>query len=147
MLCQLFGVSRSRYDKWRCLRENPNRYQVSQQILDGYIKALHETHPALGPTLWMAACERRQAGALVILACCVPCAGSLYTAETAAILTQGSHTLYFLMFLINVSIQTNRYPMLPLISYTSCTMACWTTKLLSSLELNRDLPNPHFSVY
>lgn len=48
MLCRLFGVSRSGYYKWRCRRGSLNRYQVSQQILDGYIKALHEAHPSSG---------------------------------------------------------------------------------------------------
>lgn len=39
LLCRLFGVSR---------RGTPNRYQVSQQILDNYILALHKAHPSFG---------------------------------------------------------------------------------------------------
>lgn len=48
MLCGLFGVSRSGYYKWLHRRGTRNRYQVSQQILDGYIRALHEAHPSYG---------------------------------------------------------------------------------------------------
>lgn len=48
LLCQLFGVSRSGYYKWLRRRGTLNRYQVSQQILDSHISALHEAHPSSG---------------------------------------------------------------------------------------------------
>lgn len=48
LLCELFGVSRSGYYKWLRRRGKKNRYQVSQQILDGYIRTLHEAHPSYG---------------------------------------------------------------------------------------------------
>ena len=48
LLCQLFGVSRSGYYKWLHRRGTQNRYQISQTILDGYIRALHAAHPSFG---------------------------------------------------------------------------------------------------
>ena len=48
LLCQLFGDSRSGYYKWLRRRGTQNRYQISQAILDEYIRALHEAHPSFG---------------------------------------------------------------------------------------------------
>ena len=47
-LCELFGVSRSGYYKWRKRGKPPNQYQLSQQILDKEITLLHEAHPSSG---------------------------------------------------------------------------------------------------
>ena len=47
-LCQLFGVSRSGYYKWKHRKGNLNRYEETQRILDGYIAALHKAHPSSG---------------------------------------------------------------------------------------------------
>ena len=47
-LCELFGVSRSGYYKWRKRGKAPNQYQLSQQILDKEITLLHEAHPSSG---------------------------------------------------------------------------------------------------
>ena len=47
-LCQLFGVSRSGYYKWKQRKGNLNRYEETQRILDSYIAALHKEHPSSG---------------------------------------------------------------------------------------------------
>lgn len=47
-LCELFGVSRSGYYKWKKRGQAPNQYQLSQQILDREILLLHEEHPSSG---------------------------------------------------------------------------------------------------
>lgn len=46
--CQLFGVSRSGYYKWKQRKGNLNRYEETQRILDSYIAALHKEHPSSG---------------------------------------------------------------------------------------------------
>lgn len=47
-LCELFSVSRSGYYKWRKRGATLNKYQLSQQLLDEQISALHEEHPSSG---------------------------------------------------------------------------------------------------
>lgn len=47
-LCELFGVSRSGYYKWKKRGQTLNQYQRSQQILDREILSLHEEHPSSG---------------------------------------------------------------------------------------------------
>lgn len=47
-LCELFGVSRSGYYKWRTRGQVLNQYQRSQQILDKEISELHKQHPSSG---------------------------------------------------------------------------------------------------
>lgn len=47
-LCELFGVSRSGYYKWKKRGQAPNQYQLSQQILDREILLLHKEHPSSG---------------------------------------------------------------------------------------------------
>lgn len=47
-LCELFGVSRSGYYKWRKRGQATNQYQLSQQILDREILILHQEHPSSG---------------------------------------------------------------------------------------------------
>ena len=47
-LCELFKVSRSGYYKWKKRGQEPNQYQLSQQILDREILLLHEEHPSSG---------------------------------------------------------------------------------------------------
>lgn len=47
-LCQLFGISRSGYYKWLRRKGKPNRYQITQNILDEHISQLHAAHPSSG---------------------------------------------------------------------------------------------------
>lgn len=47
-LCELFGVSRSGYYKWKKRGSVPNRYKRTQQILDEEILQLHNEHPNSG---------------------------------------------------------------------------------------------------
>lgn len=47
-LCELFGVSRSGYYKWKKRGQTLNQYQRSQQILDREILSLHKEHPSSG---------------------------------------------------------------------------------------------------
>lgn len=47
-LCELFGVSRSGYYKWKKRGQTLNQYRRSQQILDREILSLHEEHPSSG---------------------------------------------------------------------------------------------------
>lgn len=47
-LCGIYGVSRSGYYKWLQRRGKPNRYEVSQQILDTYVSDIHAHHPMMG---------------------------------------------------------------------------------------------------
>ena len=47
-LCQLFGVSRSGYYKWKHRKGYLNCYQKTQHILDDYIAELHKAHPSSG---------------------------------------------------------------------------------------------------
>ena len=47
-LCELFGVSRSGYYKWKNRNGEPNIYRKNQIILDAYILDLHKKHPASG---------------------------------------------------------------------------------------------------
>ena len=47
-LCELFGVSRSGYYKWRNRGAGLNRWQLTQQFLDKEICELHKEHPSSG---------------------------------------------------------------------------------------------------
>lgn len=47
-LCHLYGVSRSGYYKWQHRQGKPNRYEISQQILDSYVRDIHAHHPMMG---------------------------------------------------------------------------------------------------
>ena len=47
-LCELFGVSRSGYYKWRNRKAGLNRWQLAQQLLDKEISELHKEHPSSG---------------------------------------------------------------------------------------------------
>ena len=47
-LCSIYGVSRSGYYKWLLRRGKPNRYELSQQILDTYVGDVHAHYPMMG---------------------------------------------------------------------------------------------------
>lgn len=47
-LCNIYGVSRSGYYKWLQRHGKPNRYELSQQILDTYVSDIHAHHPMMG---------------------------------------------------------------------------------------------------
>ena len=47
-LCELFGVSRSGYYKWKNRKAGPNRWTLTQQYLDKEISELHKEHPSSG---------------------------------------------------------------------------------------------------
>ena len=47
-LCGIYGVSRSGYYKWLQRHDKSNRYEVSQQILDTYVRDIHSHHPMMG---------------------------------------------------------------------------------------------------
>lgn len=47
-LCELFGVSRSGYYKWKNRGNALNRWQIAQQSLDREISELHMQHPSSG---------------------------------------------------------------------------------------------------
>ena len=47
-LCGIYGVSRSGYYKWLQRQGKPNRYEMSQQILDTYVSDIHAHHPMMG---------------------------------------------------------------------------------------------------
>ena len=47
-LCSIYGVSRSGYYKWLRRCRKPNRYEVSQQLLDAYVSDIHAHYPMMG---------------------------------------------------------------------------------------------------
>jgi transposase InsO family protein len=47
-LCQLYGVSRSGYYRWRSAAQGPNRYQILHQQIDHIVKEEHSKHPSYG---------------------------------------------------------------------------------------------------
>ena len=47
-LCNIYGVSRSGYYKWLRREGKPNRYEMSQQVLDTYVSDIHAHHPMMG---------------------------------------------------------------------------------------------------
>lgn len=47
-LCNIYGVSRSGYYKWLQRYGRPNRYELSQQVLDSYVGDIHVHHPMMG---------------------------------------------------------------------------------------------------
>ena len=47
-LCSIYGVSRSGYYKWLNRSGQLNRYEKTNQILDGYVTDIHKHHPMMG---------------------------------------------------------------------------------------------------
>ena len=47
-LCSIYGVSRSGYYKWIKRAGQLNRFEKTHQILDNYVRDIHNHHPMMG---------------------------------------------------------------------------------------------------